>query len=94
MLALVSEEARQVKAVRISETMRISAFSGNEIVGVWDPELSHVIIKRDQLRDRESFLATLLHEVGHAYSGASDVSEAFEQGLTRLLGLTGSAAVQ
>jgi hypothetical protein len=41
----------------------------------------------------ELFLGTLLHEVAHAYSGAPDVDEEFEQALTHLLGRTGMKAV-
>ena len=93
-LALVPNEAKRIKAVRVSETMRISAYSGNEAVGVWDSGLSQVIIKRDQLRRPESFIATLLHEVAHAHSGAPDVNEMFEHALTELLGRTGAAAVR
>lgn len=74
--------------------MRINAHDDNEAVGVWDEEASRIIIKRDQLKRRESFLATLLHEVAHAFSGAPDVDEDFERALTRLLGQTAKAAVQ
>ena len=92
-LALVAKEARRVKTLRISETMRISARDGSEAVGVWDGTLEQIVIKRDQLRHADLFLGTLLHEVAHAYSGAPDIDEVFESALTHLLGRTGTKAV-
>lgn len=93
MLELVRNEAKRVREVVVSQTMRIDAHDDNEAVGVWDEETRKVIIKRDQLQRPEQFLGTLLHELAHAFSGAPDVDEAFEQALTRLLGRTGKAAV-
>jgi hypothetical protein len=72
--------------------MRLNAYSDNEAVGVWDSSEGRIIIKRDQLADPESFLSTLLHEAGHALSGAPDIDEEFEAALTHLLGRTGTAA--
>ena len=92
-LALLAKEAKRVAAVRVSETMRINRYDGNEAVGVWDEASRQVIVKRVQLKNPETFLATLLHEIGHAYSGADDVDERFEGALTHLLGRTGAAAV-
>jgi hypothetical protein len=92
-LMLLAREAKRVGAVRISETMRINRYDGNEAVGVWDEASRQVIVKRVQLKNPETFLATLLHEIGHAYSGADDVDERFEDALTHLLGRTGAAAV-
>lgn len=93
-LALVRDEAKRVREVLVSRTMRINATDDNEAVGVWDGEESRIISKRDQLERPESFLATLLHEVAHAFSGAPDVDPEFEQALTRLLGRTGTAAAK
>ncbi len=94
LLELVREQAKGVKVVLISRTMRINAYDDNEAVGVWDPQESRIVIKRDQLDRPESYLATLLHEIGHALSNAPDVDESFERALTQLLGRTGTAAVQ
>lgn len=94
LLELVRRQARSVNEVLISRTMRINAYDDNEAVGIWDPLERRIVIKRDQLQNAESFLATLLHEVAHAASSAPDVSEVFEQALTDLLGSTGTAAVQ
>ena len=55
--------------------------------------MGRIIVKRDQLGSRERFLGTLLHEVGHALTAAPDVDAVFEDGLTHLLGKTGTSAV-
>jgi hypothetical protein len=93
LLGLVAKEAKRIRSVRISETMRINTYDGNEAVGVWDESNREVIVKRSQLAAAETFLGTLLHEIGHAYSGAPDINEVFEGALTHLLGRTGAAAV-
>jgi hypothetical protein len=90
-LELVRSEAKQVRAVLVSRTMRIDAQADDEAVGVWDAEEQRIIIKRDQLRHPAMFLGTLLHEVAHAYSRAPDLDERFEDALTHLLGQTGNA---
>lgn len=79
-----------VKHIRISETMRIETYAFVEAAGLWEPSTNSIIIKRSQLRSLEGFAGTLLHEIGHARSGASDVSSEFEKSLTELLGKTGS----
>lgn len=79
-----------VKHIKISETMRMESYAFVEAAGLWDPSTSSVIIKRTQLRSLEDFAGTLLHEIGHARSGAPDVSSEFEKSLTELLGKTGS----
>ena len=76
--------------VLVSETMRPSV-KGTDAAGLWDGK--RIIVKRDQLADEEGFVATLLHEVGHAISGADDATLEFEVALTRLLGKVGSAAL-
>ena len=94
MLTLVKTESKRVREIRVSNTMRLESFSANEAVGVWEGSESRIVIKRDQLARADLFLGTLLHEIGHALSGAPDVDEEFEQGLTKLLGKTGQAAVK
>jgi hypothetical protein len=91
-LELVREEAKRVREVLVSQTMRIDAHDDNEAAGIWDEETKRIIIKRDQLERPEQFVGTLLHEVAHAYSRAPDVDEEFERALTRLLGRTGQVA--
>jgi len=93
-LLLVKSEAKRVREVLISKTMRLSGRSTNEAVGIWEAGIGRIIVKRDQLRSPESFLGTLLHEVGHAATGAPDMHVLFEEGLTQLLGKTGRKAVE
>jgi hypothetical protein len=83
---LIGGKPKIIKDVLISETMRMNMFSYRETAGIWEPGEQRIIIKRDQLKSLQSYAGTLLHETAHAVTGASDVSEAFEDGLTRLLG--------
>jgi hypothetical protein len=75
-----------VRSVRISQTMRLQSQSYREAVGVWDPGSGSIIVKRTQLRSLADYAGTLLHELAHARSGASDLSAAFEDALTIELG--------
>jgi hypothetical protein len=92
-LALAKQEARRVRQVLVSNTMRLSRYDGNEAVAVWEEADGRIIVKRSQLARPDTFIATLLHEVAHAFSGAPDLSQRFEDGLTVLLGRLGGAAV-
>ncbi len=83
-----------IKAIAISETMRKEINSEAETTGVWDPATGTIIVKRSQLKNTESYFATLLHEVAHAISGSTDVSRDFEAQLTKLLGLLAAKAIE
>jgi hypothetical protein len=85
-LDFIGGKPKEVKEIRISETMRIEANSFNEATGLWEPSEGRIIIKRDQLKSLEVYAGTLVHEVAHASSGAPDVSRAFEHELTAYLG--------
>jgi hypothetical protein len=87
-MALIGGQPRNVKAIKISETMRMETYTFVEAVGLWDSP--NIIIKRTQLKSLERYAATLLHEIAHALSGAPDISSEFERSLTELLGKTGS----
>lgn len=77
---------QNVKKVLISETMRLDPISYTEANGLWDGQGQRIIIKRNQLKNLESFAGTLSHEIAHATSGAGDASQIFEMELTKLLG--------
>jgi hypothetical protein len=64
----------------------------DDACGLWDPDMGTIIVRLDQLRSREQFAATLLHELAHARSGAPDVNRAFEEQLTTFLGRTADKA--
>ena len=91
--ALIGGKPRIIKEVLISTTMRVQTHSYREASGVWEPDKRRIIIKRDQLQSVKKYAGTLLHETGHVLTGASDVSEAFEDGLTELLGKLASRNV-
>jgi len=81
---------RQVREVKISETMRKELGSFTEADGLWDPQNQRIIVKRTQLKSLHDYAGTLLHETAHAVGGAPDVSREFEQHLTAMLGLIAS----
>ena len=67
----------------ISEKLKEDA---DNTVGVWDKELQQIIILRSQLQNENKLFGTVLHEVVHAKTGASDISRFFECELTSLIG--------
>jgi hypothetical protein len=75
-----------IRAIKISETMRINAEGTAEAVGYWDPVVGQIVVKRDQLHSLSTYAGTLLHELSHARSDAPDVSSEFEAALTATLG--------
>jgi len=89
-LNLIGGRPKNVKKILISETMRLEAMGYSEANGLWEEHNQRIIIKRTQLKDLKSYAGTLLHEIAHATSGASDVSREFENELTSLLGKTSS----
>lgn len=92
-LSLAGGRPRNVKAIQISETMRIDPNSFREAEGLWEERSGRIIIKRTTLKSLESYAGTLVHEVGHARTGAPDISDEFEQELTRLIGTIASNSI-
>jgi hypothetical protein len=82
----------KVQEIRISETMR-EASSHLGVKGLWIAEEGRIVIKRSELCNLRSYTATLLHELAHAFSNASDATIEFEEGLTELLGYMAAAAL-
>ncbi len=82
---LIGGKPKMIKEIAISETMRREE-SGMEASGLWEPDKKRVVIKREQLKKMEDYAGTLLHESGHAISGAGDVSREFELELTDIIG--------
>ncbi len=80
------ERTRRVKEVLISETMRLESDGQDEAVGCWEGGKGRIVIKRSELKEVESFASTVLHEVTHACTGADDLTQEFEDGLSQLLG--------
>jgi len=89
-LALVGLTPNRVPQIRISETMRVTT---DDTEGVWDPSIPAIVIKRSRLSSLIGYAATLLHEVGHATTGAVDATREFERVLTDYLGRTSVAAI-
>ena len=82
-LALVGAKSETIPRLLISETMRESDDGTH---GAWDSSLGAIIVKRTQLRSLSALAGTLLHEFGHASTGAVDSTRAFENVLTHFLG--------
>lgn len=85
---------KSVKEIRISETMRVDPQSFREAEGVWEPANRRIVVKRSQLKSVDAYAGTLLHEVCHATSGATDITDRFEQELTAMIGKTAAEAVK
>ncbi len=84
---LIGGRPYSILEIKISETMRKDPNTFREAEGLWDENNGSIIIKRDQLRSIEKFSGTLLHETAHCISGVPDVNRAFENELTRLIGV-------
>jgi hypothetical protein len=82
-----------VREILVSETMRLSE-AGDMTLGLWQPGERRIVVRRDQLASLSTFAGVLLHELGHVFSGETDGSLAFEEELTRILGLVAAAALR
>jgi len=85
-LSFVGGKPRKVRKIEISETMRPESNSFTEADGLWEERTRRIVIKRDQLRSVKNYARTLLHEIAHVKSGASDISREFEQQLSWMIG--------
>ncbi|WHU03676.1 ATP-binding protein [Sphingomonas sp. NIBR02145] len=83
----------RVKAVRVSNRMRVDFTTGSDALGLWDGSTSSIVIRRDQLGSMSDFAGTLLHEIVHARTGFDDVTREFESALTDVIGEAAAAAV-
>jgi Zn-dependent peptidase ImmA (M78 family) len=79
--------------VVVSETLHLTPDGTETAHGLWEPAQRRIVINRRCLRSSELFVGTLLHEIGHAVTGATDLTADFEDGLTDLLGTVGTRAV-
>jgi hypothetical protein len=84
---LAGGKPRRVRAVKISETMRLEGRSYSEAQGVWDAREGVIVVKRSELASLHAYAGTLFHELVHAKTdGADDLSNEFIAGLTEMLG--------
>ena len=93
-IALQGSYPRNVKAIRISGTMRVNAAGTDTVAGSWEAMTGEIVIRRDQLKTLPRWAGILLHEVIHATSGTEDVSREFEEALTGTLGAVAARHLQ
>lgn len=84
---LIGGKPKEIKEIKISETMQKELGAFIEPIGCWEPTTNRIIIKREGLGSIEKYAGILLHETTHAISGTSDVSRDFEIELSNLLGI-------
>ena len=92
-LALAGGRPRAVKEIRVSGTLRPQLGGGNRAMGVWEADTGRIVIHKDALASHQLFAGTLLHELAHARSGATDLTPDFEDDLTELLGVVAGNAL-
>lgn len=85
-LQLIGGKPSNVKEIQIVDKIYESEIF-SETVGLWDANEERILIKRKQLEKLSKYSGTLLHECGHAISGAGDVSRDFEAELTDIIGV-------
>jgi formylglycine-generating enzyme required for sulfatase activity len=91
-IELAGQSRRDAPDILVSETTRVSE-SGTATSGVWDRKRKAIVILRKQLLSTQAFAGTLLHELGHAVTGAKDCTRAFENVLCSYLGLISAKAL-
>ena len=89
-LSLIGLTKRSIPPIQISETIRVTT---DNTGGVWDESIPAIVIKRNKLASLAGYASTLLHEVGHAKTGASDITREFEMVLTDYLGRVSVSAI-
>lgn len=85
-LQLIGGKPSNVKDIQIVDKIYESEIF-DETVGLWDSSEGRILIKRKQLGKLSNYAGTLLHECGHAISGAGDVTKDFEAELTDIIGI-------
>ncbi len=88
--ALAGGRPSHVKDVIVSKSIRPRRYGFTEVVGLWVRENGLIVVKRSELGSTARFASTVLHELGHARSGADHGSINFEDELSNLLGLVAS----
>ena len=91
---LINGKPRIVKDIKISKTMRKDFFVQVETNGLWEPSTGYIIILRKMLSSKNEYAGTLIHESLHARSGHGDVERAFENELTKAIGLISEKALE
>lgn len=83
----------KVDQVFITEKMKPDD-SGNDTLGLYERDKQRIVILRTQLKSKEDYLGTLIHELTHADTGLIDISRSFERELTRLIGVFAAKTIR
>lgn len=71
---------------RIMISENINEMVSGDTLGVYDPKLDCIVIKRSVLSSRSKFTEVLFHELVHATSGYPDNNRSFENELGQIIG--------
>lgn len=82
-----------IDRIYVSDKIRIDNSEENTL-GLYEREENRIIILRKQLKNKEDFLGTLIHELIHADMGLPDISRSFETYLTKLIGHFSSKVIK
>ena len=85
-LEVIGGKPSNVKEIEIVDKIYESELF-SETVGLWISDEGRILIKKKQLEELSKYAGTLLHECGHAISGAGDVTRDFEAELTNIIGV-------
>jgi hypothetical protein len=77
---------KKVIAIRISKIMRKDFSTSSETLGCWCSKDNIIVMSRKTLETIADYSGTLIHELIHAKTGQDDVSRAFENSLTEMIG--------
>jgi hypothetical protein len=83
---LFGGQPKKVKSIQISTTMRKDFFADIETPGCWDERTNSIVLSRMTLKSLKDYSGTLIHELIHAKTGYADVTRAFENELTEMIG--------
>ena len=83
---LFGGQPKKVKSIQISTTMRKDFFADIETPGCWDERTNSIVVSRMTLKSLKDYSGTLIHELIHAKTGYADVTRAFENELTEMIG--------
>lgn len=93
-LRFIGGKPPQVRAIKISNSMRKTFVRGQETLGLWDGGSRTIILSRKLLKSTREYAGILIHEALHAQYEVFDMSRDFEYLLTDTIGLVCEKALK